>query len=168
MKIIDSFLPQQEFELAACYVLGEHFPWFFNDAINGPERQQPKPDNDLINYQFIHRVYYDDAPQSNAWEFVRPILERIGYLAVLRAKFNLNPIWATNECFGLHADNNRPTTSALLYFNDNNGSTIFEDGTVVEAKANRLVLFDSQIRHSGFSTTNQKRRVVFNAVFIAN
>ena len=50
--------------------------------------------------------------------------------------------------------------------NDNNGYTLFEDGTKVESKENRVVIFDSQMRHAGIPCTDEKRRVVINFNFI--
>ena len=42
------------------------------------------------------------------------------------------------------------------------GYTSFEDGTKVESVENRFVTFDSDIKHSGTTCTNQKVRLVLN------
>ena len=44
--------------------------------------------------------------------------------------------------------------------------TLFEDGTKVQSKENRVVIFDSQMRHAGIPCTDEKRRVVINFNFI--
>ena len=41
-----------------------------------------------------------------------------------------------------------------------------EDGTKIESVENRVVIFDSQIRHAGVPCTDEKRRVVINFNFI--
>ena len=57
------------------------------------------------------------------------------------------------------------TKTAILYMNTNNGYTKFEDGSIVESVENRLVVFDSRIKHSGTTCTDEKTRVVINFNF---
>ena len=56
-------------------------------------------------------------------------------------------------------------TTAILYVNSNNGYTLFEDGTKVESVENRIVLFDSNLRHTGTTCTEEKVRIVVNFNF---
>ena len=51
---------------------------------------------------------------------------------------------------------------AILYINDNNGKTILEDGTEIESKANRLLLFDASKPHNSTSCTDAKSRININ------
>ena len=37
--------------------------------------------------------------------------------------------------------------TSILYINTNDGYTKFEDGTIVESVENRLVTFDSRMKH---------------------
>ena len=62
---------------------------------------------------------------------------------------------------GFHCDIKNVTTS-IFYINTNNGWTKFKDGCKVECIENRMVIFDSNIEHAGFSCTDQKRKVVVN------
>ena len=50
----------------------------------------------------------------------------------------------------------------VLYMNDNNGYTYFEDGQKVESKENRALLFPSNLPHAGTSSTDTDLRVVLN------
>jgi hypothetical protein len=43
-----------------------------------------------------------------------------------------------------------------------------EDGTIVESIANRMVTFPANMRHTGTSCTNEKRRVVINFNYFKN
>ena len=45
---------------------------------------------------------------------------------------------------------------------DDSKGAFKEDGTKVESIGNRLVTFDSHIKHSGTSCTDQKYRLVLN------
>ena len=49
-----------------------------------------------------------------------------------------------------------------MYFNTTNGKTYFENFNPVECIENRLVSFDSNIKHSSSSCTDSLRRVVLN------
>ena len=55
-----------------------------------------------------------------------------------------------------------PTRRGILYLNDNNGYTRFEDGSRVDSVANRLVVFDARRRHTGASCTDAPWRLVLN------
>ena len=46
--------------------------------------------------------------------------------------------------------------------NTNNGWTEFENGDRVDSVENRLVIFDSQMKHAGNTSTDQKIRVLIN------
>ena len=42
------------------------------------------------------------------------------------------------------------------------GYTEFKDGTIIESAENRLVIFPSDMRHTGTTCTNAKNRIVVN------
>ena len=57
--------------------------------------------------------------------------------------------------------------TAIFYINSNNGYTIFKDTKEkVKSVPNRLLKFDTRMKHSGVSSTDEKRRVVINFNYI--
>jgi hypothetical protein len=46
--------------------------------------------------------------------------------------------------------------------NSNDGYTKFETGEIVESVANRIVIFDSDVKHTGTTCTNALGRFVVN------
>ena len=81
---------------------------------------------------------------------------------------NLNLI---NQKMNKEIENNKKQSSydgktAIYYVNTNNGYTKFEDGTVVNSVENRCVVFDSSLRHTGTTCTDQKTRVVINFCYV--
>ena len=90
---------------------------------------------------------------------------KIGYNSLVKdgvgVKANLNVRTKEPELYGMHSDCADKTT-AIFYVNTNNGYTKFETGDIVESVANRVVIFDSNIKHTGVSCTDEKRRVVIN------
>ena len=84
----------------------------------------------------------------------------------MRIKANLNVATKKHIKRDLHTDFDVPCITAIAYMNTNNGYTIFEDGTKIESVENRVLIFDSQLRHAGIPCTDEKRRVVINFNFI--
>ena len=66
----------------------------------------------------------------------------------------------------MHVDYNFDGTTCIYYLNTNNGYTLFEDGSKIESVANRLVLFDANIKHAGTSCTDALYRAVINFNFL--
>jgi hypothetical protein len=52
--------------------------------------------------------------------------------------------------------------TAILYFNTNNGKTVFKNKKEIKSVANKLVLFPTKLEHTGTTHTNTKYRLVLN------
>ena len=52
--------------------------------------------------------------------------------------------------------------TAILYINTNNGITIFETGEEIKSEENKIVMFPSNLKHTGTTHTDEKVRVVLN------
>jgi hypothetical protein len=59
-----------------------------------------------------------------------------------------------------------PHSTAILYLDDNDGGTMFEDGSFVQSKKNRLVVFPNTTLHSSVSQTDSNIRTLINFNFI--
>ena len=163
MKIIDNFLEQKEFEKIQSRFMADMFAWFFCDHIDYKD--------DKNKFQFIHRIYSSLHPfqYSEICETISPILRKIDPLALLRIKANLllRTSNIIENTFHLDTEFKNPEKTkffetAVYYINTNNGYTKFEDGTKVESVANRMVTFPANIKHTGTSCTDEKRRIVIN------
>ena len=165
MRVVDNFLPQADFKFAQSLIMDYGFPWMWNDSVT-KEVGLADPNE----FQFVH-LFYDplsgvvtDYPR---WiDIIKPYGDRMNLTSLMRIKANLNigtKEYLTRE---FHTDFNVKCTTAIAYMNNNNGYTLFEDGTKVESKENRVVIFDSQMRHAGIPCTDKKRRVVINFNFI--
>jgi hypothetical protein len=152
IKIIDNFLEKQYFNELEDTILGPMFPWFFQKGIVSPYDGYS---------QFIHLFYTDYEPKTKYFGLIFPIFEILGASSVVRSKANL--LIKTDNIIqhDFHSDHPDCTT-AILYLNTNNGKTIFEDGTEVESIANRLIVFNSNQKHTGTTCTDEYNRVVIN------
>ena len=157
VEVIDNFLPKDIFVEMQYKILSNDFPWYYNNGIVGPHQKN--------KYQFVHTFFNCDINFSNLhneyFNFIDPCLHKLGVKHLKRVKANLNPKTIFHRNGGFHCDIKNVTTS-IFYINTNNGWTKFKDGCKVECIENRMVIFDSNIEHAGFSCTDQKRKVVVN------
>ena len=161
IKIEDNFLKQEDFNKIQEIMMSPNFYWFFSDIIDYKE--------DVDKFQFCHVFFRNSVPTSNSIEIISPILKILNPMPLWRIKANLltkTPNIVENT---FHVDNGdlkgkklKQWTTAIFYVNTNNGYTKFEDGTIVESVANRLVSFPANMKHTGTSCTDEKTRVVIN------
>ena len=165
-NIIDNFLPENLFSELQKLMLSTRFPWYYNDnvvtSISGN-------DNSVSNYdgvfQFTHVFYTNFKPNSENFNAMVPILERLKPASILRIKANLLTRESSIIEHGYHTDIpdiKLPFKTAVFYINSNNGYTLLEDGTKVDSVANRLLIFNSNMPHTGSSCTDAKIRCVIN------
>ena len=93
-----------------------------------------------------------------------PLIDKLDCRYLLKGKANLNVKGDGNAIGQFHTDVNLDavTKTAVFYINTNNGGTEFENGDIVRSIENRVVIFDSKIKHRGISCTNEKRSVLLN------
>lgn len=163
IEIIDNFLPDYQFKFITNEILNDYFPWYFNDGriFTGDG-----------SYQFTHRVY--DIKQNgiltNYFDLFEPILGKLGVNELDRIKLNLTPKTTFRQKSGWHTDQRHlrekipfHKKTAVFYMNTNNGYTKFKkSGKIVKSVANRIVIFDSDLYHTGFTCTDNLRRVLMN------
>ena len=152
----DNFLPKKIFDPIQITMLGAGFPWFYTDGINH--------EGDNL-FQFVH-VFYSLPEKiiSPYHEEMKSVYNALGIKNLIRAKANLNVRTDIHQNTGFHNDFDKSWNckTAILYINTNNGWTEFENGDKVESIENRLVMFDSQVKHAGNTSTDQKIRVLIN------
>ena len=109
------------------------------------------------------------------FERVKPIFATLNPIGINRVKFNATSRTTEIVETPLHVDITGPSESpdppypnvpkyniCVIYFNDNNGYTYFDDGQKVVSKENRAVIFPGDLLHGGTSCTDADLRVVLN------
>lgn len=166
IEVIDDFLPLMEFEPLESFVTGQSLPWSWKDTITSADSENEAG-------QFSHQTYVPNqgvcSPHHERIAY--PLLSKL-FMAdpkviciLLRVKLNLNPKQETNNQLGdYHSDFTFTSNykTGIYYLNSNNGYTSFETGEKVESVANRLVIFDGNIKHVGHSCTDKNARFVLN------
>ena len=161
MKVIDDFLPSGNIREIYQVMMGGTFPWHYNPTIDYEGQVTDK-------FQFTHSVMNPErGERSEAFGLLYPIIGELNVKHLLRVKANLNVRGDGKNIGEYHNDVTVPTAkTAIYYVNTNNGGTEFANGKRVDSVENRIVIFDSSLKHRGVSCTDEKTRVVVNINYI--
>jgi hypothetical protein len=156
-EVIDNYLPKEQFE-AIQNIMMKHanFHWFYVPDVAKRGQQLEK------TMYFVHLFYDNFAPRSEFLGGIYPLIEKLNAKALIRVKGNMYPNIGERIQDAPHKDFEFEHKGALYYVNTNNGSTIFEDGTEIEAVENRILLFEPHKIHRSSYCTDQKVRVNIN------
>ncbi len=177
--IQENFLAEEEFDELKTIMMGDTFIWTYTDGIDfeseyselDTHKRLHSSDDleaDQDKFMFVHTFYISGAACSPYIKILKPIIDKIKVISVIRIKANLltrTPNIVENV---FHVDHVLPEkklkqlTTSIFYVNTNNGYTKFEDGTKVESVANRLVSFPANMKHTGTSCTDEKIRIIIN------
>ena len=163
IKVVDDFLPKENFKNIQDVMLSPDFPWYYNDNIVDVD--------DSDKFQFTHNFYRANRPTSGFYDEWDEILFKpiMGDTVVL-SRIKANCLTRTSEIiqnkFHLDGPPTKPFTISIFYVNSNNGYTKFEDGTRVESVENRLLTFPVSMKHTGTTCTDNKIRVLINLLYM--
>ena len=183
MEIIDNFLSKTYFKNISELVNGPNFEWIYNDNIS-----EPLSSTQFNEYVFSHLFLVardENDPSSNRFSpFIEPLLFQILDVTncdvILIARADM-VTWSKEDFIHpAHTDFLFPNTAAVFYVNESDGDTIFynvkrtdvahykdlKEYDRVSPKANRLVIFDGNLLHTGCSPTKHKRRILINSNYI--
>lgn len=153
-KVIDNFLPQEEFEKIRDVFLGRNISWFYEDAVvhDGVIKD---------DFYLVHMVY-DHTITSDYYQLLEPIIKKIDAKAIMRVKANMYPKTDVIHHHDKHTDLPYEHKGAIYYINTNNGLTVLDDGTEIESVENRILLFDASKEHNSTTCSDKKVRVNIN------
>ncbi len=169
-KIIvkDNYLPDHMFEPIRNYFMGNECYWYYNGNYSGGYPQMEH----VFHNELVGTQRYPNTPMiaSQGMEVMSSVLKSFDYAALIRIRAICNWRTGTMTQREYHVDVPFDCTTAIYYLHDSDGCTLFEDGDnepfEVETKANRLVEFPSQYRHSTTTFTTPNRRILINFNFI--
>ena len=119
MNIYKNFLTKDQFNSVEKAIMGDRFPWYFNDKV---------VDGNDGFYQFTFSFILDDQKNcdSAAMNILKPILDKIKYKKMRRIKANL--LTKTEKIIehGFHTDYSNVTTG-IFYLNTCDGYTKFRN-----------------------------------------
>ena len=156
MKIIDNFLEEDDFIRIQSLMLSDKFTWNFSIV---DERSY-----DIDDYHFSHVFNPEDNFFGLTIPFIDKIQEHSNIRKIIKVKANLQPRTNKNIIQSFHTDfpTDWKNKTAVYYLNTCNGYTLFADETKVESIANRFVMFDGHLEHTGVTCTDEPARFVIN------
>ena len=162
-KIVDNFLPKNEFKIIKDLFYSYDFPWYQNIVVSHSSHSAPQLLQDDI--YFSHLFYFFDKDRVNIsthYNYILPIIGRLDIKSILRIKGNLYP--KTNTIFehNKHKDYDFKHKGFLYYVNTNNGFTKLNNGIKVESVENRGLFFDPSLFHNSSSCSDSNSRININ------
>ena len=166
VEYTDNFLSADDFSKIRDLLMGDYFPWYYNIG---------RVSTDDGEYQLTHTFYRDNMVQSDWFNHMTPIVEKLKLVSLLRIKANLAPRENENILCKLHQDgshirqvqeSDKGWFVSIFYINTNNGYTAFKDGTKIQSVANRFVTFPASTMHAGATCTDENVRVLINFNYI--
>ena len=156
MKIIDNFLEEDDFIRIQSLMLSDKFTWNFSIV---DERSY-----DIDDYHFSHVFNPEDNFFGLTIPFIDKMQEHSDVRKIIKIKANLQPRTNNNIIQSFHTDfpTDWKNKTAVYYLNTCNGYTLFADETKVESIANRFVMFDGHLEHTGVTCTDEPARFVIN------
>jgi hypothetical protein len=100
---------------------------------------------------------------------LNPLISKLDAKEIIRVKSNLNPHTNIRYVFDWHVDFQETIANAktaIYYVNTNNGVTILDGGIEIQSVANRILIFDRNITHTGTTCTDTKVRCLINLNYI--
>ena len=186
LKIIDNYLTQSYYKAIQDLLIGSDFPWFYNRNISSNiETIGAKSFNEYgFSHHFYKDGYFRDTPYAT---FIKPMLlnlqDTVNCDCILRSRGDM-VMWSYEDFIHTpHVDFDFPNVATILYINDTDGDTILynqeypgegksipknsglEIKKRVSPKANRLVIFNGAMLHTGSSPTKHKNRILINSNF---
>ena len=161
LQVIDNFLSSYQFTQLQSIMMGEYFPWFYKDYV----AYEGRKDN---RFQFCHQFLDPDTGNGRSvMYYLMEPFERLGRMYRIKANLRTRTLFHRRSYY--HIDGVQGATrTSIFYMNTCNGYTKFERGPKVKTVANRIVIFNSNLRHAAFSQTDEKTRIVINFNYIIN
>ena len=154
LQVVDNFLPSYQFKEILNIIMGKDssFPWYWSNQICY--------DGDPF-FQFYHSFYNEKTGESKSYSLLNIFNSKLQIRRIRRVAASLTSRTVFNRKTGYHIDYPDIRT-AIFYLNTCNGYTKFKGGGKVKSVANRIVIFNSNLKHQAVTCTDEKRRVVIN------
>tara|TARA_R100001369_G_scaffold91886_1_gene134570 strand:+ start:94 stop:591 length:498 start_codon:yes stop_codon:yes gene_type:complete len=155
--IKDNFLNQTDFENLKNTIMGEDFPWYFQEQFFWchmffGERY-------VVHNKFFNNLSSFNSPYKILLD---PFLNKLKIKALIRLKANLYPNQGKMIEHQNHTDFPFKHKGAVFSLNTCDGFTALKDGTKIQSVANRILLFDASQPHRSSTSSNTKVRCNIN------
>lgn len=116
-------------------------------------------DSKIKDFFFYHMLYSQNTTQSNLFENIKPLLNKLNIKNLIRVKANLYVKQINQVIPNFHQDYDYDHKVCLLNLNSNNGYTEFENKHKYMSNENEALIFNGNIKHRGIAQTDTDRRI---------
>ena len=175
VTVTDNYLTQSYHKEIHDLFMSTEFPWYYNSNIT--KSKEDTNTKSFNEYGFTHWFYIDNCFRNSQYAtFIKPMLlnlkDTVNCECILRSRADM-VMWSLEDFIHpSHVDFDYSNVATILYINDTDGDTILYDQNNpseikerVNPKANRLVIFDGDVLHTGCSPTKHKNRILINSNF---
>jgi len=162
LRVIDNFIERSKWNQFRNILTSSDINWFY-------QKHMVQTGKNPDNFYFAHIFFHKNTINSPFYDpFIVECLERLKVAATISVRANMYLRTGERYYSNWHTDNKlKGATTAVLYVNSNDGGTEFKDtNEFVQSEENRIVIFDSKIKHVGYSCTDEKTRVVLNINYL--
>ena len=178
--LYDNLLPKKYLrDLQECFV--HHCEWHYSDNTTyGPNQShldEGKPGSIGFAISFFENGHWlPTVPAAIVRGLISYIHEKVEEecgqsVSLFRARADMTVYNPENHRHEIHTDFPFPHITAIFYLITSDGNTVLEDGegNVVEEFEpieNRLITFEGDTPHTGYSPSKHKNRILFNVNFV--
>jgi hypothetical protein len=117
--------------------------------------------------QLTHLFYQPHKPNSDFFDALNPILNKLNVRALQRVKANCTFKTTKKRLYAYHVDIDTPKNepvgkTSIFYLHTTNGPTFFKTGKKINCVANRMVTFPTNLEHTGSTHTDNLLRGLIN------
>ena len=153
IKVVDDFLPKDEFDFIRNNVFNQQFPLYLQDEIVDNEKRC------ITHINFSHNIYANNVSLSPFFDTVNQLLfSKLDMRSLIRSKINCYPRTDKIIQHTWHIDFEYEHKGILYYLNTCDGETRFKGENSVKSKENRAVFFNPSKLHASTSCTDDKCR----------
>ena len=152
-KVIDNFLPEDEFLNIKSELDADILPWRWDDKITFEDKESFDG--------YFAAVFYNGTILHPALHKLKPLLYKIDPKSLIRVKMNLYTRTENLIHHGDHMDMPFSHKGGLFSLNTCDGFTVI-DGKEIASVANRMIYFDPSVLHHSTNCTNAPARMNIN------
>tara|TARA_R100000988_G_scaffold94280_1_gene58911 strand:+ start:361 stop:873 length:513 start_codon:yes stop_codon:yes gene_type:complete len=158
-KVINNFLDDDFFNYLTDLIFHEDFNWF---------RKKTMTEGSKIDLGYFTHSFYNEmnVTSEHYRSYILPILIKLEAAAAVQIRANMFPsVFYKNKKGEWHSDYPFLCKTAILYLQDCDGGTelkINNKNVFIKSQKNKIVVFDSDVKHRGVVSKNSDFRHVIN------
>tara|TARA_R100000664_G_C2626256_1_gene57964 strand:- start:5 stop:484 length:480 start_codon:yes stop_codon:yes gene_type:complete len=156
MNIYKNFVDKKICKQIKDNMLGANFPWFYR-------KNQTGKDSSFLNHVF----FTNNKLNSNLYFLIEPLVKKLNPDKLINIRANLCLKRPMKSHWHSDFDNLKLTSkskTAIYYVNTNNGYTVFKNNKV-KSEANKIIIFNGNIKHKVKYQTDRDTRIVINFLY---